>query len=325
MRGAVSLFGFAAAVATIGVTGLRRAKWPARAPRLGVIAWQTLSGSVMFALLLAGLSLSLPTSEIGGSLADLLHACAERIRAQYATPGGAALHAAGATGTAGLAVRATYLLLTDLVRARRVREQHLHRLRLAARREDSLDALVVEHPAAAAYCLPGRARTIVLTSAALATLDDAELAAVLAHERAHLHGRHHLVLAVASAISRSLPFLPGLRTAEAEQARLVEMVADDEAAKLGARVTVARALVHLAEGSVPAAAFGAAEVAAAARVQRLLAPNRQVGLGRRTAIAAAIVLTAAAPLALAAWPAAAAAQGKSCPLVIAPVPVRPLS
>lgn len=321
MREAVALLVFAVAVATVGVAGLSRTRWPEHVPALGVIAWQTLSGSVLVALLLAGLSLSVPTTELGGSLADLLHACAVAIRAQYATPGGAALHAAGATSTAALAVRSAYLLVTDLVGARRAREQHLYRLRLSARRDDRIDAFIVEHPTAAAYCLPGRASTIVLTSAALAALDDAELAAVLAHERAHLSGRHHIVLAAASALARTLQFLPGLSTAHAEQARLLEMVADDEAAKFGARVTVARALVHLAEGSVPTVALGAAEVAAAARVRRMLGSRRRVGVGRRTVIVAAIVLTAAVPFGLAIWPAAAATQIDSCPTAIAPVPV----
>jgi Zn-dependent protease with chaperone function len=320
VREAAGLLVFAMAVATIGVAGLHRARWPEHAPRLGVIAWQTLSGSVLAALLLAGVTLSVPSTEVGGSLTDLLHACVTALRAQYATPGGAALHAVGAAGTAALVVRSTFLVVTGLVGARRAREDHLHRLRLAARREDTLDALIVEHPAAAAYCLPGRARTIVLTSAAIAALGDAELAAVLTHERAHLRGRHHLVLAAASALARTLPFLPGLRTAQTEQARLVEMIADDEAAKGGARVTVARALVHLAEGSVPASALGAADVATAARVHRMLGPKHSVGVGRRTLIAAAIVLTATAPIVLAAWPAVAVAQSDSCPIVIASAP-----
>jgi len=321
VKGAVGLLVFALAMATIGVAGLRRAKWPEHAPRLGIVAWQTLSGSVLVALLLAGLSLSVPATEIGGSLADLWHACAAAIRALYATPGGATLHGAGVTATAVLAIRAAYMLISELVVARLAREHHLIRLRLAARREDGIDALIVEHPTAAAYCLPGRASTIVLTSAALAALGDAELAAVLAHERAHLRGRHHLVLAVASALARALPFLPGLRTAQTEQARLLEMVADDQAAACGDRVTVARALVHLAEGSVPASGLGAAGIAAAERLQRMLVPKARVGPGRRTLIAAAILLTAMTPLALAGGPTVVALQQNPCPAEIASVSV----
>ena len=48
----------------------------------------------------------------------------------------------------------------------------------------------------AVYCVPGRPPTIVLTTGALAVLDTEQLTAVLAHERAHLAGRHHLLLAV---------------------------------------------------------------------------------------------------------------------------------
>ncbi len=320
MREAFALLVFALVVATAGAAGLRRAQWPEHVPRLGIIAWQALSGSVLAALLLAGLSVSVPTTELGGGLADLLHACALAIRAQYATPGGAALHAAGAAGTLIVAARAAYLLVTVLVGGRRARQRHLHHLQLAACRHSTIDALIVEHPAAAAYCLPGRASTIVLTSAALAALDDAELAAVLAHERAHLRGRHHLVLAAASVPARTLPFLPGLGTARTEQARLLEMIADDVAAERGARVTVARALVHLAEGSVPVASLGAADVAAAERVHRMLGPKLRVGLARRALIGLVIVLTAAAPVVLAAWPAVAAAQSDSCPIVLPSVP-----
>ena len=63
-------------------------------------------------------------------------------------------------------------------------------------------ALVVDHPAAAAYCLPGLRSAIVISAGALDLLDADELAAVLAHERAHLRERHDLVL---------LPFLALLR------------------------------------------------------------------------------------------------------------------
>ena len=69
-----------------------------------------------------------------------------------------------------LAARTGYLLLACLAGARRARARHLAGLRLAARRDPALDALVLDHPAAAAYCLSGRARTVVLTSAALAVL-----------------------------------------------------------------------------------------------------------------------------------------------------------
>jgi hypothetical protein len=64
----------------------------------------------------------------------------------------------------------------------------LNALTLIARPHLHYDALVVDHGAAAAYCLPGRVRQVVLTSAALSALDHNQLLGVLAHEQAHLRG-----------------------------------------------------------------------------------------------------------------------------------------
>ena len=318
MSEALALLAYAVGAGTGGAAALRSATWPRRAPRLGVAAWQTLSASVFLSLLLAGLAVVVPSPVVSAGIADLLHACVMALRAQYATPGGALLHAAAATATLTLAARAAYLLAASLRDARRTRREHLAQLRLAARRDPHVDALIVEHATATAYCLPGRARTIVLTTAALAALDDDELAAVMAHERAHLRGRHHLVIAAAVALSGTVPFLPVFRWARGEQARLLEMRADDDAATGADRLTVARALVHLAEGSVPAVALGAADVAALARVERLLAPERRLGIGRRVVISAALVITAALPIGLAAGPAWAATGMDYCPISAAP-------
>lgn len=87
-------------------------------------------------------------------------------------------------------------------------------------------AAVIDHAVPAAYCLPGRGRRIVLTSAALTALSDDELNAVLAHERAHLSGRHHLVVAFADGLSRAFPNVPLFRRAQEQVGRLVEMLAE---------------------------------------------------------------------------------------------------
>jgi Zn-dependent protease with chaperone function len=86
-----------------------------------------------------------------------------------------------------------------------------------------------------AYCLPGRRPRLVLTSAVLARLAPAALDAVVAHERAHLRQRHHLVLLPFAAWQAALPWLPAARTARASVALLVEALADDTArARVGA-------------------------------------------------------------------------------------------
>lgn len=78
-----------------------------------------------------------------------------------------------------------------------------------------------------AYCLPGRRPRLVLTSAVLIRLEPAALDAVVAHERAHLSQRHHLVLLPFAAWHTALPFLPTARTARTAVALLIEALADD--------------------------------------------------------------------------------------------------
>lgn len=310
----LALLLYAVAAGTVGAALLRAGRWTQRAPVLAVTAWQVLSGSIFVSLLLAGVVIVIPTGMASASVADFLHACIMAVRAQYATPGGAAVHATGVLLTATLALRTGYLLGSGLRGARRTRREHLHGLQLVARRDPTLDALVVDHPAAAAYCLPGRAATIVLTSSAVASLRDRELAAVIAHERAHLRGRHHLVLAAAAALAAALPFIPGLRWAHTEQARLLEMVADDQAVRQEDRLCVARALISLAGTSVPAASLGAADTAAVARVERLMQPAVRLGTVWRLAATAALAVTALTPVAIAAGPAVVAAQMQYCPI-----------
>ena len=125
----------------------------------------------------------------------------------------------------------------------------------------------------AAYCVPGRPAAIVLTSAALAVLDPGQLTAVLAHERAHLAGRHHLLIALTRGLAAAFPGVPLFTRAPAEVARLAEMCADDAAARRSSRPALVTALLAMGTGTaVPAAALAATTCAVSARVQRLLEP-----------------------------------------------------
>jgi Peptidase family M48 len=72
---------------------------------------------------------------------------------------------------------------------------------------------------------------VILTTAAAQALDADQLDAVLAHERAHLAGRHHRLLALARIGREVFPFLPLMRDAEQQVARLVELHADDAATR----------------------------------------------------------------------------------------------
>ncbi len=314
MTAPLILLGYALLLGTLGARGLQRANWPDRAPGLGILAWQALTSSVVLSAMLAGTALALPTLPVTADLADLLRACALALKAHYSTPGGAALAVAGVALATGVAARIGYCLAAGWAMTRRHRIQQRQVLELLGLRHSRSDAVVVQHPTAAAYCVPGRRGQVVLTTAALNSLGDAELSAVLAHERAHLRGRHDLVLAGGAALMAAFPFITLFRTAHAQLARLVEMHADDHALDHSDRWVLATALVALAGAVHPAGALGAGGESALARVQRLAAPLRPLGRSRSAVVLLAAAALVVLPVAIATAPAVAAAAIDYCPV-----------
>jgi Zn-dependent protease with chaperone function len=310
---AVALSLYAALAGTLGSVLLQRAAWPRRAPRLAVLAWQALSISLLGAVVLAGVAFWLPEGALSSDLASLIHACEAALRQSYVSAVDASVHLAGVAVAVAVTIRAGAAFLGEFWSARRERSKHLILLRLAAKPHPGLRALVLEHPTPTAYCLPGRGGQVVLTSAAIAVLDSEELAAVVAHERAHLRERHHVVIAVARALERTLPWLPVFRVSRREQQRLVEMIADDAAARRSTPRAVARAVVHLAEAALaPRTALGAAQVAAEQRVERMLNGAPPLGILGRVLVTSIVTALAVAPLFIAAAPAFMAMQTPYC-------------
>ncbi|WNB84759.1 M56 family metallopeptidase [Cellulomonas sp. ATA003] len=312
----LALLVLAVLVGTLAPRLLRRSAWVDRSPAMGIVLWQALSLSVVAATVLAGAALALPDVPFTANLAELISACSAALRAQYATPAGAAASTTGAVFAVGVTARVGFCLTAGLVRAHRQRAAQLQALRLVADIHHRSGALVVEHDVAAAYCLPGRGRHIVLSTAALAQLDADELTAVLAHERAHLRHRHHLVLAASAALRSAFPRVPAFADADEELRRLVEMHADDVAARGSARLTIATALVRLAESSAPVAALGAGGDTSLARVRRLVSPAAPLGPARALVARLGALTLVVAPMVIAAAPAVAAATADLCPLML---------
>ena len=283
----------AAAVPAAGAPWLSRAAWPQRAPRAGIAAWLACSLSVVVSLILAGLLLAVPCAQLSTDPA-VLRTCLSLLRAQYASPAGAATGAAGGLLAAVVAGRVTWFYGAAVAAARRRRATHDDVLVVIARPGPAADVRIIDGDRPAVYCLPGR-RRIVLTTGALTCLDEAELDAVLAHERAHLSGRHHIVLALAVALHRAFPPAGFFAVAARQLAYLVEVAADDAAVRRAPRLTVASALLAVATAGVPAAALGASGSATAQRIQRLINPPPPDSGARRAVTYAA--LTAAVALA----------------------------
>ncbi|AXG76462.1 M56 family metallopeptidase [Streptomyces paludis] len=120
-----------------------------------------------------------------------------------------------------------------------------------------------------AYALPGSPGRIVVSAGMLSCLNAGEREALLAHERAHLTGRHHLLLLAARLAGCANPFLLPLRAAVAYS---TERWADEAAAQAtGDRRTTARAVGKAALFARPAPPPGMAAFASAGPVPRRVA------------------------------------------------------
>lgn len=278
MSTAICLLAYSFAVAVLGPRLLTRLTGAGVAPRLGVAAWLAAIGSVLAAWALALAFL------VGEVVRDwnqpgraVLSACVAVLRETvlgryggFVQAGLLILAACAVTAGAVLAGR----LGRSLLRARASTRQHAWAARLVGQRLAGCEAVVLDAPQRVAYCVPGRPNTIVVTSAAIGALTERHLDAVLCHERAHLAGRHHVILALARGLASILPGFELFTIGAAEVARLLEMCADDAAARTHGPATVLGALLALSgtTGPIPSGALGATSVGVLARARRLANP-----------------------------------------------------
>ena len=239
MTAALILVVYALAVALLAPPLLAR-HWPSdRAPRLTVALLQILTCSFLVATVGAGLALAFTLVEGLSELSPALDSCADQLQAADHGSLGTALGHLGWISAVLLSARLLYCLAATFGTARRRRRAHTDMLRILATRDAELDVLVLDHPAPACYCLPG---DVVITTGALERLTAKQLEAVLLHERAHMSGRHHLIIALAAAVRRTMPHIKLLAYAERETRRVVELIADDAAVAHTGAPTVAAAL-----------------------------------------------------------------------------------
>lgn len=270
---------------------LAGAAWVLRAPGLALLLWQALGLTAGLLAVVAALTLAL-------SPAGPTHL--EALRALGGLPSlplwsGIAL-AAGAL----LLLRLLSVLLSSAAVTLRARRRHRALVDLVATRNPLLPgARVVAHETPLAYCVPGLRPRVVLSSGVLAVLREEEVRAVLAHESAHLEQRHDLVVLPFVALRETFPRLRPVRTAVAEVALLIEMLADDRAARRHPREVLARALYKVSAGPVPAGGLGAGGDDVLLRARRLLEPAPPLPIaGRLALLAATAAVLSLAPLGL---------------------------
>jgi Peptidase family M48 len=312
---ALILAAFAAACVPAG-SALAAARWPRRSPAAAIVLWQALG--LGWGLAAVGALAGLGAADASSGVAAGAFALVSRVLGgrSYSAPL-ARRPLAGLGGVLGLRLLALtaglvlllllcWILVAAFTAVLRARHRQRLLLSLLAHGDPKVPgALVVDHPAAAAYCVPGLRSRIVISAGALDLLDQAELAAVLAHERAHLRERHDLVLLPFSALLRAFRWSAVAREAHAAVALLVEMLADDRARHSRPARELATALLRVgAAGGVhaPAGALAVADCGAdgqvAARVSRLLRPPPRLPAVTLALIAVVAAATVAVPAAL---------------------------
>ncbi|MEY9966561.1 Zn-dependent protease with chaperone function [Streptacidiphilus sp. MAP12-16] len=295
-------------LATAGPRLLARARWAEREPVLALWAWQCL---VVATLLCCGLALVLTGAAAWPAARDLLFSGAPHgVEAAYGFPlarpwaiAGAFLFAVGGVRTAmalGLEVHSARAL-----RRRRQRELALRAPELPAglgsrSGSGSGERLVVlENTQPKAWSLPGPRARLVVTTGALHRLSDRELDAVLAHERGHVRARHHWLLQCAEALNTGFPGAGIFVLFREQVGRLVELAADDSAARRHGRLATALALVELNTAPGPAESCPALVSEVPGRVDRLLAGEPRLSVAHRLRLTVGALAAVGAPLALA--------------------------
>ncbi|WP_246257202.1 M56 family metallopeptidase [Amycolatopsis anabasis] len=276
--------------AAVAMVWLPRGRWTHSCPRTALVLWQ---------LVVLSAVVSLVGALLGAGLAPYGRGVVPGFLAFLNAPGALdPVHLVAVL--AGLSVIG--LLVSEqvlgLLRTARARARHRRLLDLVASADG--DAMVVGHSIPVAYCLPGRRPQIVISAGTRQVLSAEQLRAVLAHERAHVHERHHLLLEPFEGLRLLLP-----TGALAAIQLLVEMCADDRAARQHGGEALAGALERFSElgiGGTPAGAFAAASVATTARIQRLRHPRRAAGVLGVLAVVVAMVALAT-PVSLFALPA----------------------
>jgi Zn-dependent protease with chaperone function len=279
---AVLILAAVAAGSVRAASGLASARWPGRSPAAAILLWQALGLGWGLAAVgaLAGLGAGPGPPGHAGVVSAALAAASGAVRgtAFKSRAGGLLTDLRLLFVAAGLVLLMLlcWVLVAAFAAVLRARRRQRDLLSLLAHGDPKVPgALVVDHPAAAAYCVPGLRSRIVISAGTLKLLDQAELAAVLAHERAHLRERHDLVLLPFTALLRAFRWSAVARRAEGAVALLVEMLADDHALRHRPARELATALIRVgvASSRAPSGALavdGAGEVAV--RVARLLRP-----------------------------------------------------
>lgn len=211
---------------------LTRGRWQVQQPRLALALWHLAFllgiGSVCAAIVFAVANTLTATD--ANSMASVVATVGGW--AALAAVGGVAMFIASGGDDVGDASRRNRGALLSLPHSARALDHHTE-LRVCAASE------------ILACSIPDRRGTVLITTGLVALLTPAQLRAVVAHERAHLRQRHHWALRLADLNIACLPRTRAARELRRATGLLIELIADDSAARSSGAVHLANALTRV--------------------------------------------------------------------------------
>ncbi|MFX0577450.1 M48 family metalloprotease [Nocardia nepalensis] len=248
---------------------LSRATWPYRTPRAALVLWQAIALAAVLSAFGSGLAIAAqllvpgPDGRPTTSPAREIDALGLPLWLAY-------VFVFALTLLVG--ARLIYAIVRVGVHTRRRRARHrmlVDLLDQSGPRRRASDIRVLASNEPIAYCLPGLRQRVVLSEGTLTSLQDAEVTAIVSHERSHLRARHDLVLEAFTAVHEAFPRVVRSKAALGSVKLLIELLADDSAVKVTGPKPLARALVACAKSTAPQGALAAGGPTTLIRIQRL--------------------------------------------------------
>ncbi len=262
---------------------LARSTWPLRAPRAAIVLWQSIALAAVLSAFSAGIAIASRLFVLGPDGRPTA-----TLTSEIEALGGPLwlLYVVAFTVTLLIGARLIVAVIEVAIATRRRRAHHRMMVDLVGKPHGATHPTIpsptggvrildVQQPLA--YCLPGVRSRVVLSEGTLTSLSDAEICAILSHERAHLRARHDLVLEMFTAVHAAFPRF--VRSSSALQAvrLLIELLADDAAVRAVGPTPLARALVACASSQTPSGALAAGGPTTVVRVRRLCGkPNSRI-------------------------------------------------
>jgi Zn-dependent protease with chaperone function len=258
---AASLALLAFALAWPVPVALARAAWPRRMPGAALVLWQAIA--LAGALSMIGALLVFGLIPFGDDLPHAAGSFAADLLAGRLPSDADFFQMFALAGAVLLGVHLLLNLVRTTWRAERHRRHHAQLLRLLSDpMPERPGTRVIDHATPIAYCLPGAPRaTTVLSAGLLELLTEEELAAVVAHERAHVTQHHHVLLVAFSAWRSALPWFPIATRAHEAVGLLIELLADDHARRTVSERNLSRAVARVALAGAPASGLVPAQPA----------------------------------------------------------------